>query len=319
MIQWFSWVDSTPQSISERAKTKEHIKTFHRYFYSLSQQGSLLLGITSIEVVPWIWVLLDGPAWCIEEILAIKPICGNSSGCKFLRWRLNHQCEFSWNYTRTAQRAIINDWIYQIGYTSQRADIIWACNPYFRQNSSKSFAGGIKLKMHDPRLSCIYISKDSLLQCMHEAAAKHRTPSISPISLECKREHWFNFVEVLWCSRSWPRSQSERGKSNLEWKKNTFMLSNYNELVDILSSGMETPCAVLVCTRTLARRYKQVHDFKFAVSSLYRPVHWSRYKSVPNFLVLVQGGTLTSQYRIFRIGTSRYKTARIQVSTRFPV
>jgi hypothetical protein len=54
MIQSFSCVHSTPQSISELAKIKGHIKTFHRYFDLLSQQGSLLLVITSIEVVSWI-------------------------------------------------------------------------------------------------------------------------------------------------------------------------------------------------------------------------------------------------------------------------
>ncbi len=95
--------------------------------------------------------------------------------------------------------------------------------------------------MHDPRLSYIYMRKDLLLQCMHEAAAQHRTPSISPISLQSKTKLGFNFVEPLWYGRSWPRSQSERGKSNMERKKNTYILSNYNELVDILSSGMETP------------------------------------------------------------------------------
>ena len=84
--------------------------------------------------------------------------------------------------------------------------------------------------------------KDSLLQCMHEAAAQHRTPLISPISLQSKTKLGFNFVEPLWYGRSWPRSQSERGKSTLEWKKNTFIPSNYNELVDFLSLGMETPC-----------------------------------------------------------------------------
>jgi hypothetical protein len=40
--------------------------------------------------------------------------------------------------------------------------------------------------MHDPRLSYIYMRKDSKLQYMHEAAAQHRTPSISPISLQSK-------------------------------------------------------------------------------------------------------------------------------------
>ncbi len=94
--------------------------------------------------------------------------------------------------------------------------------------------------MHDPRLAYIHMRKDLLLQCMHEAAAQHGTPSISPISLQSKTKLGINFVEQLWYGRSWPLSQSERGKSNLEWKKNTFIPSNYNELVDILSSGMET-------------------------------------------------------------------------------
>ena len=97
--------------------------------------------------------------------------------------------------------------------------------------------------MHDsdPRLTHIYMRKDSLLQSMHEAAAKHGTRSIFSISFRWQTKLGFNFVEPLWYGRSWPRSQSERGKSNLEWKKNTFILSNYNELVDFLSSGMETP------------------------------------------------------------------------------
>jgi hypothetical protein len=99
--------------------------------------------------------------------------------------------------------------------------------------------------MHDPRLSCICNSKEPLLQCMYEAAAKHRAPSIYPISLECKKKLGFNFVELLWYARSWPWSQSERGKSNLGWKKNTSILSNYNELVDILSSGKKTSWAVM--------------------------------------------------------------------------
>ncbi len=52
--------------------------------------------------------------------------------------------------------------------------------------------------MHDPRLTYIYMRKDLLLQCMHEAAAQHGTPSISPISLQSKRKRGFNFVEQLW-------------------------------------------------------------------------------------------------------------------------
>ena len=95
--------------------------------------------------------------------------------------------------------------------------------------------------MHHPRLTYIYMRKDSLLQSMHEAAAKHGTCLISSISFWWQRKLGFNFVEQLWYGRSWHWSQSGKGKSNLAWKKNTFILSKYNELVDILSSGMETP------------------------------------------------------------------------------
>jgi hypothetical protein len=70
--------------------------------------------------------------------------------------------------------------------------------------------------MQDPRLTFIYMRKDLLLQCIHEAAAQRGTPSISPISLQSKRKRGFNFVEPLWYGRSWPQSQSEGGKSNLE-------------------------------------------------------------------------------------------------------
>ena len=47
--------------------------------------------------------------------------------------------------------------------------------------------------MHDPKLTYIYMCKDSLLHCMHEAAAKHGIPSISSNSLQCQT----NFVLIL--------------------------------------------------------------------------------------------------------------------------
>jgi hypothetical protein len=94
--------------------------------------------------------------------------------------------------------------------------LLWLTTHIFDRKAAKSSLAALKIKMHDPRQSYIYMSKDSLLQCMHEAAAKHGTPSISPISLQCKRKLGFNFVEPLLYGRSWPWSQSERGKSNLE-------------------------------------------------------------------------------------------------------
>ena len=82
--------------------------------------------------------------------------------------------------------------------------------------------------MHDPKLTYIYMSKDSLLLCMHEAAAKHDIPLISSNSLRCQTKLCFNFIELMWYSRSWARSMSGKAKSNLARKKNTFILSNYN-------------------------------------------------------------------------------------------
>ena len=64
--------------------------------------------------------------------------------------------------------------------------------------------------MYDPQLSYIYMRKDLLLQIVDEAAAQHGTPSISPISLQSKRKHGFNFVEPLWYGSSWPQSQSHQ-------------------------------------------------------------------------------------------------------------
>ncbi len=134
--------------------------------------------------------------------------------------------------------------------------------------------------MHDPRLSCM--RKDSLLQCMQVAAAQHRTPLIDPISFQCQTKLGFNFVEPLRYGRIWHWSQSERGESNLEWKKNTFILSNYNELVDILSSGMEMPYPPLV----KAGQYKLV-------------------QGSTRFLSLVQDSI--SKYKISLIGTRQYR------------
>ena len=75
--------------------------------------------------------------------------------------------------------------------------------------------------MHDPRLIYVYyMSKDSKLQCMHEAAAQHRTPSISPISLQSKTKLGFNFVESLWYGRSWPRSRLKEG--NQIWSEKEY-------------------------------------------------------------------------------------------------
>ena len=40
--------------------------------------------------------------------------------------------------------------------------------------------------MHDPKLTYIYMCKDSLLRCMHEAAAKHGIRLIPPIHCNAK-------------------------------------------------------------------------------------------------------------------------------------
>ena len=40
--------------------------------------------------------------------------------------------------------------------------------------------------MHVPRLTCIYVCKDSLLRCMHETAANHGIRLIPPIHCNAK-------------------------------------------------------------------------------------------------------------------------------------
>ncbi len=83
-----------------------------------------------------------------------------------------------------------------------------------------------------------------------------------------------------------------------------------NQLIIWSGPVHHTNWYVLVCTGMyLYKTVQAVTRFRGLVQ-----VGTSWYKSVPNFLVLVQYGT--SQHRIFRIGTERYKT--VQVSTRFP-
>ena len=51
--------------------------------------------------------------------------------------------------------------------------------------------------MHDPRLTYIYMRKGLLLQCMHEAAAKHGTRWISSISFRWQRKLGFKLKKLL--------------------------------------------------------------------------------------------------------------------------
>ena len=85
MIQWFSCVKLTPQSNSERAKQRDTSGHFRDIFIHKANKASGCCLSLQLKLILGFWVLFDGPAWCIEEILAIKPICGNSPGCDFLR------------------------------------------------------------------------------------------------------------------------------------------------------------------------------------------------------------------------------------------
>ena len=85
MIKWFSCVNLTPQSNSERAKERDTSGHFRYILIHYSNQASWWCSLLQSKLILGFWVLLDGPAWCIEEILAIKPICGNSPGYDF--WR----------------------------------------------------------------------------------------------------------------------------------------------------------------------------------------------------------------------------------------
>ena len=94
MIQWFSCVNVTPQSNSERQNKRDTSGYFRDILIHYANKASGWCLLLQSKVALGFWVLLDWPAWCIEEILAIKPICGNSPGCDFLRWRSNYPCNF---------------------------------------------------------------------------------------------------------------------------------------------------------------------------------------------------------------------------------
>ena len=96
MIQWFSCVNLTRQSNSERGKQRDTSGHFRDIFIHEANKASGCCLSLQLKLILGFWVLLDGPAWCIEEILAIKPICGNSPGCDFWRWRSksNYPCDF---------------------------------------------------------------------------------------------------------------------------------------------------------------------------------------------------------------------------------
>ena len=94
MIQWFSCVNLTPQSNSERGKQRDTSGHFRDIFIHEANKASRCCLSLQSKLILGFWALLDGPAWCIEEILAIKPICGNSPGCDFWRWRSNYPCNF---------------------------------------------------------------------------------------------------------------------------------------------------------------------------------------------------------------------------------
>ncbi len=143
---------------------------------------------------------------------------------------------------------------------------------------------------------------------MHKAAAQHRTPSISPISLQSKTKLGFKFIEPLCYGRTWPRSQSEREKSNLEWKKNTFILWNYNEFVDFLSSGMEMSCLVGKAVPTsglLPTWHKRVHTYLNSVYDRY-VLCYSTYLSCTRFRHIC---TRTEKYRHVHTFLNKYKYA----------
>jgi len=105
--------------------------------------------------------------------------------------------------------------------------------------------------MHDPRLSNIYMRQDSLLQCMHIAAAKHWPPSISPIPLQCQTKLGFNFVEPLWYGR--------HGVSIPELKKSTNLKLILN-ILKIQCTNVEQKsdfCSTLLQYKFLAVEFRQ--------------------------------------------------------------
>ncbi len=121
-------------------KRTGHIRTFQIYFDSLSQQGFLLLFITSTKVYPWILSAAWWASMMYQRNIGNQANMQRLSRLWFLKMKVESPIQFRWRNTRTAHRAKINDWIYQFYIQlHKRAEKMQACNPYFDRKEETCF------------------------------------------------------------------------------------------------------------------------------------------------------------------------------------
>ena len=174
-------------------KTRGHIRTFQRYFDSLTQK--------SLSAV------VDHNNHC-QSVDFGCCMTGQHPGLRKY-WRSSHYAEkddllYSLDGGRKAffvhwsvhqwWKMRQNQWL-ELPYwyaASQNEQILCRRQTRFSgKRAAKSLLAAEKVEMHDPTWSQNHMSEDFLLQFMHEAAKEHATPLISSISFRFPKRWLF--------------------------------------------------------------------------------------------------------------------------------
>ncbi len=192
-------------------KTREHIRTFQRYFDSLTQKASRLLFIITITVNQWI---LDAVWWAsIQGWENIGPQAIMRKKMIFCIHKMEVERPFSCigQFTSDEKWDKINDWNYQIDMLLPKMSrhYVGARHVFSTNEQQKDCWQPEKLRwmiLNDHEIIWANI-------CCCKSCKKLQR-SMPPLD-------FLDFILI-------PKKSLERGKMNWALKKNTFSLSNYN-------------------------------------------------------------------------------------------
>ena len=188
-------------------KTRGHIRTFQRYFDSLTQKASRLLLITTITVNQWIldavwrasiqgWENIGSQAimrkkmiFCIHKMEVEKPFSCIGQSTSDEKWDK------------------INDWNYQIDMLLPKMSIryVGARHVFLANEQQKECWKQKKLRcmiLHDHKIIWAKIC------CCNSCTKLQRSmphPRFPWFHFDSQKDDCFNFVESMWYGRSWPR------------------------------------------------------------------------------------------------------------------
>jgi hypothetical protein len=184
-----------------KCKTKGKIGIFQRYFNLLSKQASWLLFITT-DIVDDSWSL-DFGAVRRASIQDWKNNGAEVFILELLIFSINVM-EIETPFSSTGQstsdekQGSINDWTYHFDMLHPKTS--WhnvGTRPIFPQRSSNEFAGS-----QNKRLT--WVKNRWCNSCTKLQRSMFHT-WFPPFHRDSTRDDCFNFVEQLWCSRSWPQ------------------------------------------------------------------------------------------------------------------